>query len=57
MHIYIEGSDKSKTIDFDNGMKLIVNYGTRNDDGVCDWDQQRIEGDFRKSILYNNLFQ
>ena len=53
MHIYIEGSDKSKTIDFDNGMKLIVNYGTRNDDGVCDWDQQRIEGDFRKSILYD----
>lgn len=53
MHIYIEGSDKSKTIDFDNGMKLIINYGTRNDDGVCDWDQQRIEGDFRKSILYD----
>ena len=24
-----------------------------NDDGVCDWNQQRIEGDFRKSILYD----
>lgn len=53
MHVYTEGLDKSKTIDFDNGMKLIVNYGTRNDDGVCDWNQQRIEGDFRKSILYD----
>lgn len=51
--MYTEGLDKSKTIDFDNGMKLIVNYGTRNDDGVCDWNQQRIEGDFRKSILYD----
>ena len=51
MDMYTEGLDKSKTIDFDNGMKLIVNYGTRNDDGVCDWNQQRIEGDFRKSIL------
>ena len=53
MDMYTEGSDKSKTIDYDNGMKLIVNYGTRNDDGVCDWNQQRIEGDFRKSILYD----
>ncbi len=51
MEMYLEHLDKSKTITFKNGMKLVVSYGTRNDDGICDWDKERIFGQFRKSIL------
>lgn len=53
MEMYTEHLDKSKTVTFKNGMKLVVSYGTRNDDGVCDWDKERIFGQFRRSILYD----
>lgn len=35
MEMYTGRLDKTKTTTFKNGMKLVVSYGTRNDDGVC----------------------